>query len=325
MPDAPKNWRDIRPGPPPAVPAGKGRDWQQRAPASSEPKRTRHLKLFVAGVSLFFLMVLIGVVVIWLRPLQPACIVLVGSGYEENLFLTHNAPGWKGLLNLEKHVAEQDTYLSMRFPWDQPSKIRRVGPPIELEAGKTWNDVWKNIPAFKEKTLILFLSLHGVADQSDAYLLANDGRAQTRISFGDILDGLKNLSNKKVVVFLDVGQVKSHWPTGMLHNDFVKRLREKYDDKIQAMSNVLVVCAVGPDQKGWSTPVWQNSVFSHYVAEGLKGAAAKGANERITARRLFDYVESKVEQWAQIEPGPEPEAHHARQAGAGGDRRARLH
>ena len=111
---------------------------------------------------------------------------------------------------------------------------------------------------------------------------------------------MKNLSNKKIVVFLDVGRIDSHWPTGMLHNDFVKRLREKYDEKIQAMNNVLVVCAVSPDQQGWSTPVWQNSVFSHYVAEGLKGAAAKSGNERITARRLFDYVESKVEQWAQL-------------------------
>ncbi len=298
MPDAPKNWRDIRPGPPPAAPAGAGRDWQQRAPTASEPKKARPIKLFVAGVSLFLLMVLIGVVVIWLRPLQPACIVLIGSGYEENLFLPHNAPGWNGVFNLEKHVAEQD--FVMRFPWDQPSKIRRVGAPIELKAGQTWKDVWKDIPTFKEKTLILFLSLHGVADNSDAYLLANDPRAATRVSFGDILDGLKKLSDKKIVVFLDVGQIDSHWPLGILHNDFVKRLREKYDARIQAMNNVLVICSVSEDQKAWNDVLWRNSVFSHYVAEGLKGAAAKSGNERLTASRLFEYVQGKVEQWAQL-------------------------
>ena len=177
MPDAPKNSRDIGPTPTPTPAAGAGRDWQQRPAASSEPKKTRHVKLFVAGISLFLLMGLIGVVVIWLRPLQPACLVLIGSGYEENLFLPHNAPGWNGLLNLKKHVAEQNEPV-MRFPWDQPSKIRAIGPPIELKAGQAWKEVWKDIPAFKEKTLILFLSLHGVADPSDAYLLANDGRQQ---------------------------------------------------------------------------------------------------------------------------------------------------
>ena len=152
--------------------------------------------------------------------------------------------------------------------------------------------------------MVVFVSLHGMADDQKAYLLPNiSGKlkkslAQMRVPFDEVLDSLRKVKNKKILLLLDVSQVEVDWPIGMLHNDFVERLQEKYEKEIAAIEHLTVICSAAADQRSWGSDELQRSVFAHFVAGGLKGAGhVKDTN--VTALSLFNYVKTNVDAWAQ--------------------------
>lgn len=308
MPESPQpSWR--APGSTPSGPTA-SRPWQPSDVVTGDGAvgRARHnIKLSLVFGTLVLLAIGIGAVVIWLRPIKPASLVLIGSGYEQNLLLPLNIHGWNGLTILDRELATDTTYRdAVRLPWDQPTKMRRVGRPVEAR-DQSWQEIWENLnlSSLEEKTLVLFLSLHGMAEKDEAYLLPNsqtklspNAFAEARIPFRAVLDSLKTVKNKHIVLLLDAAQVQSHWPTGMLHNEFVKRLQEKYETEIREMGNLVVICSTSPDQRSWSSDDLQNSVFCHYVGQGLQGAG-QSVHERVTAWKLFKYVEEKVDRWVQ--------------------------
>lgn len=303
--DPQPNWRDTASEP--VTPSG-SRPWQPRdvGPPAAPPVSKRNVLRLAALSALVATVAGIGAVVVWLRPGKPACLALVGSGYERNLMLPHNVHGWNGLAILDRSAAQDDDYKdAFRWPWNPPGKMRRIGDPIEVR-DQSWQDVWNklDVASQPEKTVVLFVSLHGMADQDEAYLLPNftvkpspKAFLQARIPFRDVLDSCKSVK-KNIVLLVDATQVAAHWPIGMLHNDFVERLQEKYDSRIKAMGNLVVICSTGPDQRSWASDELQNSIFGHYVSLGLQGAGLNG-HERITAWRLFKYVEDRVDKWAQ--------------------------
>jgi hypothetical protein len=307
MPDDPQpNWRDSGSQP---TSAGASRPWQPResaAPAVT-PASKRNLKRGLAVGGLLLIAAGFGAVIVWLRPMQPACLALVGSGYEQNLLFAHNVHGWNGLASLDKAVAqEEDTRDVFRFPWDQPGHVRRVSAPVELRE-QPWKEAWDklDIASFKEKTLVLFVSMHGMADAEEAYLLPNSparptlkGFEPVRIPFRQVLDSLRALKKKHIVLLLDVSQAEAQWPIGMLHNDFVARLQEKYEGEIKEMGNLVVICSAAPDQRSWASDELQNTVFGHYVAQCLQGAG-QSVHERVSAWKLFKFVEDRVDKWVQ--------------------------
>src|ERR1043165_3565326 len=233
------------------TPQSAHRDWHQKDDPQNSAARPQ-IRIGKKGLllaSLGVLLVVFALVVLWFLPLKPACLVVIGSGYEENLLLPHNAHGVSGLLHLEKNVAVPEGLFSPLLFGQQPSKIRRVGSAVEPLAGqswaKIWDKVWNGRANFREDTLIVFISMHAMADDSGAYLLANDSAGLSAIPFDDVLASVRELSDQKknVVILLDVCQVQNHWPIGMLHNDFAMRLKAQYESKINEMGHVLVVCS----------------------------------------------------------------------------------
>ncbi len=306
MPDAPTpDWRDSGTNP---VQPGGAKPWQpdDTANGPSALPTKRSLKRTVALISLILLAVGIGIVIYWLRPIKPACLVLIGSGYETNLLLPSNVYGWNGLLALEKEVVDdEDVFKSLsRFSLTQPTKMRRVGnAPVELKE-KSWDETWKEIPISSERTVVLCISLLGFADEKDAFLLPNFAVKQPKdferslVPFRKVLDSLKTVKNDKILLILDVCPAEVHWPIGMLHNDFVQRLQEKYGDEIKSNDKLTVICSCSPDQRSWGSEELQRSVFTHFVTEGLKGAG-HDVNTNVTAQSLFDFVKESVDTWAQ--------------------------
>lgn len=311
MPDAPQpDWRQSGSD---ATSSGPAKPWQADETTSSGPSAVpskRNIRRTVAVLSVLLLAVGIGVVAYWLRAIKPSCLILVGSGYEQNLLLPHNAHGWNGLHLLEREVTQASSFKDgFRFPWDQPTKIRQAGLDEMKEQG--WKDIWKKIRARidegprKENTVLLFVSLHGMADDKEAYLAPNvsglrSGQSfeQACIPFREVLESLQTVKHKKIVLLLDVAQAPLHTPIGMLHNDFVARLKQEYGKKIDEMSNLVVICSADADQRSWASEEWQNSVFAHYVTQALKGDEhTPGAN--VTAGSLYDYLKKKVDTWAQ--------------------------
>src|SRR6476660_5531116 len=81
----------------PGAPGTGKRAWQKAPEAPTGPKRplSRRAKLGLATFAVSAVVGLMIVVVLLLRPLKPACLVLLGAGFEENLAVPHNVYGWK--------------------------------------------------------------------------------------------------------------------------------------------------------------------------------------------------------------------------------------
>ena len=240
MPDAPQSdWRDSGKEPAtlaPHAPGSRGSRARLRQTWPAHPQtllrswrparhRRRHRRRFL-----------------WLRPIKPACLVLIGSGYEQNLLLPHNVYGWNGLATLEKEVTQDAEYGDVLV---SPGISRRRCPRRQPDRAKeeTWKEIWNKIDvgSYKEKNVVAFISLHGIADKDEAYLLPNlparrSPRAfqQSRIPFRDLLDSVKGVKKKNVVLLLDVCHADADWPIGMLHNDFVNACRRNTRPRLPA-------------------------------------------------------------------------------------------
>jgi hypothetical protein len=306
------DWRDAGAGSPDP---SRQRPWQTTQSSGQDPNAQpsrRGVKRALAVILLVGITVALGALILLLRANRPACLILVGSGYENNLFLPHNAHGWHGGLRLlrddgvSQPIGAAEGFLS-RF-LSLPAKMRRVETPIEFVAKEAWDDTWKKIAAAidagtEEENVVIYLSAHGYADEEAAYLLRNvpDVRSvesfnQSRIKFDEVLESLKKVDRKKkVLLILDVCHVESHWPIGMLQNDFAVRLEDKYSKDIKGTENLIVICSAGAGKRSWSSDDAQTSMFAQFVAQGLK---EKGRSDRVTAADLFGFVEKKSNDWA---------------------------
>ncbi len=285
------SWRPAPPAPPgPARPSG----WRFR-PASSRPRRAVRL-----GGAVLLLLLAAGALVqllLWLAPPAPACLVLIGAGYEDNLAYPHNAQGREATSRLAR-LAQGSGSWSPLFP--RSGKLNLAQGPIELRRGTDWR---RALGGFKEPTVLVYLALHGGADSRGAYLLPQDGSAEEedRLRLEDVLDQLAQLpARQNKVLLLDATRMTANWPLGMLHNDFARALDE-LDGKIVAVPNLIVVSASGPDQRSWSAG--RTSAFARHVVEGLQGKADRNGDGRTDAWELFCHVRDGVEGWARAHRG----------------------
>jgi hypothetical protein len=241
----------------------------------------------------------------WLAPPRAAALVLVGAGYETNLAIPHNAYGretLRALAGLAGGPPKPFSWLS--------GVLHLKHEPIELRTDTAWD---RPLDRVDEKTVVLFLALHGGSDGRGAYLLTQDadplapdaepaddagaGR-RNRLRLTEVLDRLAQLpAGKNKVLILDATQVTADWSQGMLHNDFARAVQD-LEPRVKQIPNLIVLSASGPDQRSWVSDDLRQSVFGYYVVEGLRGAADANGDGRINAWELYQYVAANVERWA---------------------------
>ena len=269
--------------------------WRREPEAAPAPRPAwkRRTKLGFGGLGLMVGTAALVWVIYWLFPHKPACLVLLGADYVLtgdgkgiNLAIPHNAYGWQSLKALQDTTADV---------------VNVKHAPNELRLDTKWD---QDLDTVKEKTIILYLAVHGGADADGPYLLPQDaglGDPEHRLHVTKILERLESLPAKKKVLLLDATQVPANWTLGMLHNDFARALQDgKIADRIKAIPNLVVLCASGPDQRSWISQEWRTTAFAHFVREGLRGAAdGHGGRKdgRVTALELHTYVAERVKAW----------------------------
>jgi len=284
---------------------GRKRGWQHQGVPASGPRKpwSKGSKLALAFTLLSVACGLAYLFVTFIQPPRPATLVLLGSSYDDNLALPHNAYGWRGLQELNK-LADQAFFTSR-------GKLARAFEPQDVKSQAAWEkEMRRAVQEAREENVVVVLALHGAASRKGAFLYANDEKATERISLDQILTLLDaaSLKSKKVVLVLEPALVQAHWSTGQLHNDFVRKLIEA-KGKIEAMRNLVVFCASDVDQVSWPSEEWGPTIFSHFLHEGLLGAADgsvdQEGNSRVTAYELFKYVKDRVGSWSRANRGVE--------------------
>ncbi len=244
---------------------------------------------------------------LWLHPARGTCVMVFAAGYEDNLAVSHNAHGQAGGMALAQLAASYPAATSI---WSSGT-LQAPGKQSILDKAEDWDEV--DLKHFRERTLLLYFAMHGGADGKGAYLLPSKAFVPEAIGLGDpaanvlrlenVLDGISKRvkANRNVVLVLDCTGMKSNLPLGMLHNDFVHEL-VKLDSKIAEISNLVVLCASGVDQLSWPSDDVGTTIYSHFLIEGLQGAADGGLQDgsrsgRVNALELHHYVSGKVSDW----------------------------
>src|SRR5262249_33243268 len=183
------------------------------------------------------------------------------------------------------------------FIWGSGA-LRLKSKASEVRTDDPWD---KDLADFKEKTVVVFMALHGGADGQGAYLLPADsnGRPEkpNRLRLEEVIDRLGKIDpGKNKLLILDATQISADWPLGILQNGFARQL-DLLNDKIAAIPKLAVMSASDINQRSWVSEEWRRTIFAPYVIEGLKGAADKDGKGVVNALELHQYVQQKVEWW----------------------------
>ncbi len=90
----------------------------------------------------------------------------------------------------------------------------------------------------------------------------------------------------------------------MIRNDFIRKLAQLEPEIIKA-KNLVVMAPASPDQRTWVSEGWRETVFGHFVAEGLSRQLSPSARPRVDSRSLFQHVSSRVKAWTRGHRGEE--------------------
>lgn len=274
--------------------------WPGTGQTERGPRRFCRTRLLLAWLTLFSVVAVMIYVVLWLRPVAGTCLVLVGAGYEDNLAVPHNHHGMEGLRALADLGGA-----GSGGSWLRPAGLRVLHRPRSLVKVEEWDRGLRTIP---EKTVLLFISMHGGADREGAYLLPHrafqplePGKPEldrSKLRLETVLDRLAQMPRwQQVVLFLDATAIDASWHGGLIHNGFAREL-DRLDERITAIPNLIVISASGPDQRSWVSEEQGLTAFAHAVLRGLQGEADDDRDGRITALEVYNYVQRRVERWA---------------------------
>jgi hypothetical protein len=274
------------------APAPKGVTPWQAAPRRRG--RRRFWRLTIGGLALGLLTGGFLWIAALFAPPQGVDVLLIGANYDQNLAVPTNVYGWNSLQDVADTVdtSAHRSYWARRFWQARPT-------PVSLTTDISLADV---APTSNSHTCLLFLSAHGGADSEGAYLVAEDdlapSHAEHRLRLTTLLEYFKNLPEKQhKVLVLDCVHFECDPTLGMLTNEFATEVA-KLAPEIEAIPNLVVICASSSNELSWPCPALGRTSFAHFWIEGLRGAATDGNSDgRVCLSELMDFATHHTTQW----------------------------
>ena len=231
--------------------------------------------------------------VFWIRPPEPAYLVILAATYDNTLAVPPNPYG-KGAARELADLTKPGGWLGMQsrvHGSTKPARFTRIGLP--------------DLSSISEKCIVVVIAAHGGRDRDGAFLFPEDATADpnVRVRVKAIIDRFAKLPAKKQkILILDATEQPAYTDLGLVHNDFASAVEELNDD-IAKVPNLAVFMSSGTDQRSWVSPEWGQSSFLHHVLNGLRGAADANGDKRISGDELVDYVSPRVQDWARDHRG----------------------
>lgn len=147
--------------------------------------------------------------------------------------------------------------------------------------------------------LIVYLTAHGVAENSSAYLLCNNFDLRQpdlgRVSVENLIEQVSQSPAATKLVVLNAGTIDYDPGMGVVGNDF-PRLLEKAVHQSNDPS-LWVYCSHSSLQYSHVSRAARRSVFGMFVGEGLKGAADLDHDGTIRLGELVGFTSANVSKW----------------------------
>lgn len=164
--------------------------------------------------------------------------------------------------------------------------------------------------------LILWVSLHGVAEQSGhgIHLVppnASPTDPESWIQFDKLIDRAETLgADRNVLLILDCNRMLTNWNIGLLANAFSNRVKATFDNKEAGEDGsnadgkycLTVMLSAGMEEQSHVSAELGGSVFGHFMQLGLSGVAdrpGEGGNGDgwVDVTELHRYLKTKVRTW----------------------------
>ncbi len=145
--------------------------------------------------------------------------------------------------------------------------------------------------------LLFYFSGHGIAHDGQAYLLPTDARyvalTDTGIDLGRVKKVMQQSAARARVLIIDACHSGAR-----LGKTSLAMSREFVRHVFQEAEGIAVIASCKQEQLSWEWPEKQQSVFTHYLLEGLKGAADYEDKGFVTIVDIHRYVTDNVRAWA---------------------------
>lgn len=115
----------------------------------------------------------------------------------------------------------------------------------------------------------------------------------TAISTDELTTAVRSLKARHLFIFLDachsggVGEPKD------IGGDTIPGLSDTTYERLAAGKGRVVIASCQPDEVSWELPGMRNGLFTNYLLEGLRGAAAED-DGMVRVFKLFDYLSLQV-------------------------------
>ena len=178
--------------------------------------------------------------------------------------------------------------------------IKLAHPPLELQSESLWT---RSLHAGDERATLVYVSAHGAVDEDGPYLIFNNAHIadnKPRLRLSNILKELAQLpARRQKILVLDCTGMTAQWSLGILRNDFARALQD-LEKQIESVPNLVVICSSSPDERSWTCSIWRQTVFGHYLLEGLKGGVNDSNHDgRIDLWDLYTGVREDTNAWVQ--------------------------
>jgi hypothetical protein len=274
---------------------GNARSWQgpklrkQSTPAAGKSRRG-----LVIGISFVILALAGGLLALLLIPQgspEPLLVVIRVDQYHDLLLPTNpwgeqdrEALHRVGLLHEQGAYASQDRQFLLR------------------EFKKLSGD---EHPA--KQPIVIFLSAYATAVKDGVAVLPTDARLDepdSWVPLKEILALLKDCRAGHKLLLLDLTLPSAAPRGGLLANDVAEKLQPLLEEAVRNDPHLQILSAASPGQVSLASEEMKQTVFAHYVAQGLLGdadgclAPKQPANQRVSVQELRSYVTSRVDAWA---------------------------
>lgn len=231
-------------------------------------------------------------VVLWIRPPQPARLVVLQAGYDATLAVPPNPYGKAAARSLAS-LATPGSWFGNRAKLHgnpTPDRLLRPGPSTVLPS----------LGEGHEQCVVVVVAAHGGRDRDGAFLFPDDATPDPahRLRIQAVIDRFGQLPpGRQKLLILDATQCPAFPDLGLVHNDFAAAV-EELNDAVARVPNLVVYMSTGADQRSWACPEWGTTTFARFLDEGLKGAADANHDRRVNGWELVEYVSPRVRDWA---------------------------
>lgn len=204
------------------------------------------------------------------------------------------------------HLADKDAQVFGDFLETQNKVFRETKVTYLLNEKATKSEVEKYLyytlpKAGKEDTVILFFSGHGAFDPvrpKDFLFLSYDSEPDflgtTAVKMSG-LDFLKGMNAERVLIIADACHAGAFSFLDMKPKTIVPSL-DLFLQEAKNSTGTAIISSGVKEQISWEVPSLKNSVFTHYLLEGLKGNADRDHDGVVTLNEAYQYAYQRTKE-----------------------------